>query len=450
MGLAFQPDGAASPRAAIDRMVKSWDLATGQPLAFRGHGGWVSSLEFSPDGGRVVPGGGAFVGLDRSVRIWDASTGQRVLCVRRASSPRPDSPGSAPMAGTSSRSVPTPRSGSGTRRTATMSPSRSVRTRAVPHRQRPGDPPRRPGARHRTPGRDDPTLGPGDAERPTPSRVTPARSSALAYSPRGDRLASTAPSGGRTRQARPGGELKLWDVRPAARWPPRGGGSASSGAWRSAPTAAASSWPKGFGTAGRHEALVWDAETGRELVHPPRPHRQRPAVAFSPDGTPASPRPAWDRRSSSGTRRPARRSSPFAATPPASTAWPSAPTATASSRAASTGRRGLGREAVEVRHPLNRSSLTVRSALPAVSGKSVGHTPDREPYSTRPRRSSTGVVGPRDRGRPAGMTPLEEFWAVSLYDAQLQLISGCEGKRSPEVDQYVSLNTLEDAYQETD
>jgi hypothetical protein len=37
------------------------------------------------------------------------------------------------------------------------------------------------------------------------------------------------------------------------------------------------------------------------------------------------------------------------------------------------------------------------------------------------------------------MNPLEGFWAAPLYDAQLQLISRRESKKSPE-----------DAYQETD
>ena len=46
------------------------------------------------------------------------------------------------------------------------------------------------------------------------------------------------------------------------------------------------------------------------------------------------------------------------------------------------------------------------------------------------------------------MNPIEQLQVVSLSDAQIQLISGHESKRSLEVYQHLSLETVAEAYQE--
>ena len=274
------------------------DLGPGpeaSPWPSAGTAAGSSAWHFSPDGARVVSGGGR-VGADRSVRVWDAATGRELLSYEGHQQNSSGSSGSAPTAGTSSRSTSTSRSGSGTRRTATTSPRRST-IRPSPSRwfgMRLGHPTRRPGARHRGPGWDDPPLGPGD--RPGASRILRGHTGkvvGLAYARDGRRLASTSALGGPSRDdAQPGGELKLWDV-----------------------------------------------ATGRELATPRREHRRLPVAGVQPRRPP--PRPLRRRRTGtsrarpmSGTRRPAPRSSPSAATPATSSRSPSAPTGRGSPRPA--------------------------------------------------------------------------------------------------------------------
>ncbi len=284
MGLAFQPDGRLAS-GGIDRLVKSWDLATGQPLAFRGHGGWVSSLDFSPDGGRLVPGGGAFIGLDRSVRIWDVSTGRLVLRYEGHRAPaliarfQPDG-----------------------RHVVSFGPDATVRFWDASDGHDVAEPlvcpdayqlgnglAIRPDGRELALGCEDGTIRLWDLTTRKPRTLSghTGKVIGLSYSPRGDRLASTSALGGQGygNYARPGGELKLWDVVTGREVSsPRLG----IGVFRRlafSPDGHRLVLAKGIGFDESGEAHVWDVQTGQELFTLRGHTTNVTAVAYSPDGT---------------------------------------------------------------------------------------------------------------------------------------------------------------------
>jgi hypothetical protein len=71
---AFAPDGRRIVTASADRTARIWDADTGRPVAtLEGHGDWVRSAAFAPDGRRIVT-----ASADRTARIWDADTGRPV------------------------------------------------------------------------------------------------------------------------------------------------------------------------------------------------------------------------------------------------------------------------------------------------------------------------------------------------------------------------------------
>ena len=212
MALAFHPDGRRLASGGTDRLVKTWDLAGGQPLAFRGHGGWVTSLDFSPDGVRVVSGGG-LVGQDRSVRVWDAATGRQLRSYEGHRAPvvgvrfRPDGRHVVSFGLDATVRVWDATTGLDVAPPLDVSPPPPAACNSRGH------PTRRPRIRHRGHGWDGPPLGPVDRPRRRTLSGHTGKVVGLAYDRDGLRLASTSALGGPSRNdARPGGELKLWDV----------------------------------------------------------------------------------------------------------------------------------------------------------------------------------------------------------------------------------------------
>ena len=67
----FSPDGARI-LAASGTTARVWDAATGKPLTeSMKHDATVGSARFSPDGMRIVT-----ASEDRTARVWDAITGK--------------------------------------------------------------------------------------------------------------------------------------------------------------------------------------------------------------------------------------------------------------------------------------------------------------------------------------------------------------------------------------
>jgi hypothetical protein len=71
--VAFFPDMLSAVSAGSDRLLHRWNVATGEAMgAIRGHAARVNSVAVSPQGDRLLSGGGkAGVDVDSSVRLWN-------------------------------------------------------------------------------------------------------------------------------------------------------------------------------------------------------------------------------------------------------------------------------------------------------------------------------------------------------------------------------------------
>ena len=78
-GLAFSPDGRQLLGALGDENARLWDAATGKEVRLlRGHTAAVGGVAWSPDGKQF-----ATVGLDRTVGLWDARSGEERFILAR-------------------------------------------------------------------------------------------------------------------------------------------------------------------------------------------------------------------------------------------------------------------------------------------------------------------------------------------------------------------------------
>ena len=75
----FSPDGTFfGTGAGDDDTAKVWDAAgETDALTLKGHASYVVSVEFSPDGKRIVSGG-----FDGMARVWDVRTGKEIAQIR--------------------------------------------------------------------------------------------------------------------------------------------------------------------------------------------------------------------------------------------------------------------------------------------------------------------------------------------------------------------------------
>src|SRR5262249_11829680 len=80
--------------------ARVWDAATGKPLrVLKGHGSRIGSVAYSPDGQRIITGGGAVrvspngedvdftVGDDNAAKVWDATESREMYTLKANDAP---------------------------------------------------------------------------------------------------------------------------------------------------------------------------------------------------------------------------------------------------------------------------------------------------------------------------------------------------------------------------
>ncbi len=73
--LQFSPDGTRLINASLNKTATVWDVKTSKELCvFRKHDQWVNHVAFMPDGKEAVS-----VAHDKTLRVWDAKTAQQRL-----------------------------------------------------------------------------------------------------------------------------------------------------------------------------------------------------------------------------------------------------------------------------------------------------------------------------------------------------------------------------------
>jgi len=73
LAIAFSPDGKLIATGFVT--ITIWDAATGTEIrTLKGHEAAVMSLEFSPDGERIISGS-----MDGLVKVWDVNTGEEIM-----------------------------------------------------------------------------------------------------------------------------------------------------------------------------------------------------------------------------------------------------------------------------------------------------------------------------------------------------------------------------------
>jgi WD40 repeat protein len=76
--VAFSPDGRLLATASRDETVKLWATETGEEVqTLHGHGGFVQSVAFSPDGRLLATGS-----LDGTARLWSVENGEEIRTLR--------------------------------------------------------------------------------------------------------------------------------------------------------------------------------------------------------------------------------------------------------------------------------------------------------------------------------------------------------------------------------
>lgn len=75
--LALSPDERRVATAGADGIVRVWGVDGGEPLVFRGHSKYVTSVAFAPAGDRV-----ASAALDGTVRVWNAADATEILTLQ--------------------------------------------------------------------------------------------------------------------------------------------------------------------------------------------------------------------------------------------------------------------------------------------------------------------------------------------------------------------------------